>query len=198
MKKIDGPVPAWPGDPAAIGADGVDFEAVAHVLGNTCCWRGRTRRFLSVAQRAATVCTAAQSLGGLRGEDRRRLGLHALLADAWRAWVAESVDGASGKAAEKHARERAAAQRAVLDAAGAGTDLPDSWSQALALTRRMADAALIRDLPDAGIEAPRDGAPQFPPLRERTRPMPPDRAAERWLELLEALRAAAPSRGADE
>ena len=28
----------WPGDPAAVTVEGVDFEAVAHVLANTCCW----------------------------------------------------------------------------------------------------------------------------------------------------------------
>ena len=32
------------GDPATVAAESVDFEAVAHVLGNTCCWGGRSRR----------------------------------------------------------------------------------------------------------------------------------------------------------
>ena len=44
----------WPGDPAALTAEAVDFEALAHVLGNTCCWGGRSRRFYSLAQHAVT------------------------------------------------------------------------------------------------------------------------------------------------
>ena len=77
----------WPGDPAVLTAEGVDFEALAHVLGNTCCWGGRTLRFYSPAQRAVTVCKAVQALGGTDDEERRSLALHALLADAWRAWL---------------------------------------------------------------------------------------------------------------
>ena len=49
----------WPGDPATVAAESVDFEAVAHVLGNTCCWGGRSRRFYSLAQHALTVSGAS-------------------------------------------------------------------------------------------------------------------------------------------
>ena len=75
----------WPGDPATVAAESVDFEAVAHVLGNTCCWGGRSRRFYSLAQHALTVSGAIDRLGGMNEEDRCVLSLHALLADAWRA-----------------------------------------------------------------------------------------------------------------
>ena len=54
----------------------------------------------------------------------------------------------------------------------------------------MAEAAVCRDLSDAGIEfGTRDSGPLFPPLKERVRPLAPDRAARRWLERFEALRA---------
>lgn len=182
----------WPGDPAELTPEGVDFEAVGHVLANTCCWGGRTRRFYSRAQQALTVCNGVQALGGMSEEDRRRLALHALLAGAWRAWLAESPPAdASAKAMEKRARERAAIQRSVLEAAGSEPQLPESWAQALDLTRRMAHAAVCRDLPDAGIEwGARDGGPLFQPLRQRIRPMRPEQAARRWLEALEGLRPA--------
>ena len=187
------PAPDWPGDPAALEGGGVDFEALGHVLGNTCCRGGRTRRFYSVAQHALTVANAVQALGGLEDEDRRQLTLHALLGEAWRAWLAEpKAADTSAKALEKHTRERAAVQRAVLEAAGADPELPPSWSQALGLTRRMAEAALVRDLADAGIDRDAtDGGPLFPPLKERTRPLRPDKAAERWIEALATLRAQA-------
>ena len=187
------PAPDWPGDPAALETHGVDFVALGHVLGNACCWGGRTRRFYSVAQHALTVSNAVRALGGLGDEDRRRLALHALLADAWRAWVTEprQVD-TSAKALEKHRRDRAAVQRAVLEAAGVDPELPPSWSQALELTQRMAEAALVRDQADAGIDrGAQHGGPLFPPLKERTRPLRPDKAAERWIEALGALRAPA-------
>ena len=184
--------PNWPGDTAAIEPEAVDFRALGHVLANTCCWGGRTRRYYSLAQHALTVCAAAQGLGGLEDGDRRRLALHALLADAWRAWLAEPAGTAgSAKSLEKHVREREAVQRTVYEAAGVETELPESWSQALGLTRRMAEAALVRDLADAGIDrGARRAGPLFPPLKERTRPLRPDKAAERWIETFEGLRPA--------
>ena len=60
----------WPGDPAKLTVEGVDFEALAHVLANTCCWGGRSRRFYSLAQHAVTVSAAAERLGGMNEKDR--------------------------------------------------------------------------------------------------------------------------------
>ena len=175
----------WPGDSAALTVEGVDFEAVAHVLANTCCWRGRSRRFYSLAQHAVTVSAAVERLGGMNEKDLHELSLHALLGDAWRAWLPKP----SGKA-EKKWRDVSAVQRIVLEVAGVKPELPASWSQALGLTQRMAEAAVCRDLADAGIEfGTRDSGPLFPPLKERVRALPPDRAARRWLERFEALRA---------
>lgn len=177
----------WPGDPAELTAEAVDFEALAHVLGNTCCWGGRTLRFYSLAQRAVTVCKAVQALGGTDDAERRSLALHALLADAWRAWLPE-LEGANGsaKAREQHARQRESVQRTVLEAAGARAEMPRSWDLALELRRRMEAAAVCRDLADAAIGQEARGGPLFPPLRERIRPLRPDVAAKRWLEALQA------------
>ena len=180
----------WPGEPGALSVEGVDFEAVAHVLANTCCWGGKSRRFYSLAQHAVTVSAAAERLGGMNEKDRHVLSLHALLADAWRAWLpGQDAAGLSGKP-EKKLRDISAVQRTVLAGAGVNPELPGSWSQALGLTQRMAEAAVCRDLADAGIEfGTRDSGPLFPPLKERVRALAPDRAARRWLERFEALRA---------
>ena len=179
----------WPGDPATVTAEGVDFEAVAHVLGNTCCWGGRSRRFYSLAQHALTVSGAIDRLGGMNEEDRRVLSLHALLADAWRAWVREDPGAQpSGKAAAQARRsEKAAVRRAVLEAARLDIELPGDWADALRFTQRMAEAAVSRDLPEAGTGGERSGplggtGPLFPPLKDRTRPLRPDRAATLWFE----------------
>ena len=184
----------WPGDPAGLTPGAVDFEAVAHVLGNTCCWGGRTVRFYSLAQHAVTVCTAVQALGGMDDENGRSLALHALLGDAWRAWLPEpSGTDASAKAMEKHARERDAVQRAVLEAVGAPAALPQSWDRALELTRLRVEATLVRDLAGGDVDrVAQRGGPLFPPLKKRTAPMRPDVTAKRWLEALRAadLRAA--------
>ena len=181
--------PQWPGDPAALTVERVDFEALAHVLANTCCWTGQSRRFYSVAQHAVVVSAAAERLGGLNESDRHVLSLHGLLADAWRVWFRDAGPDRSRRVSDKARREAAAVQRTVLEAAGVEPELPGSWAQALELTQRMAEAAVCRDLADAGIElGTRAGGPLFPPLKERIRPLGPDRAARRWLERFEALR----------
>ena len=174
----------WPHDPASLSVEGVDFEAVAHVLANTCCWRGRTKRFYSLAQHALTVSGAVGRLGGMNDKDSRTLCMHALLADAWRAWIRAGSGGR--KAAEKNQRAAAAVHATVLAAAGLNPDLPGEWAEALLLVRRMAEAAEVRDLTEAGIKHGNAG-PFFQPLRERVRPLPPDRAAKRWLERFRAL-----------
>ena len=181
----------WPGDPARLTVEGVDFEAVAHVLANTCCWGGRSRRFYSLAQYAVTVSVAAQRLGGMSGKHLNELGLHALLIDAWRAWYRdEAAAGGSETRPDRARRVVAAVHRTVLEAAGVEPEPPGSWTQALQLTQRMVEAAVRRDLADAGIDpGTRDSGPLFPAAKERVRPLPPDGAAKRWLERFEALRA---------
>ena len=182
--------PNWPGDPAALTAEAVDFVAIGHVLANTCCWGGRSLAFYSLAQHALTVCKGVEELGGLGEGDRQRLSLHALLGDAWRVWLAGAMaDGTSGKPSEKLARQRETVQQTVLQAAGLDPVLPGPWARALELTRLMVEAAERRDLAGAGIPAgAEDGGLLFPPLKARIRPMRPDRAAAKWLECFEALR----------
>ena len=189
-------VPGWPGDPSELTAQAVDFVAVGHVLANTCCWGGRSLSFLSLAQRALTASKGVETMGGLTGEERDRLALYALLADTWRAWLptALAVSGkdGSGKASGDNARVREHVQRVVLEAAGLEPEPPPGWARALELNRLMAEAAVRRDLADAGIETgAQAGRPLFPPLKARVRPMQPGRAAARWLERFEALSPAA-------
>lgn len=176
--------PRWPGDPATLGVEDVDFEAIAHVLANTCCWGGRTSRFYSLAQHALTVSVAVGRLGGMKETDTRVLCQHALLADAWRVWFGAGT--ATGRAAEKNQREVAAVRSILLEAAGLKPGLPGEWAEALLLVRRMAEAAEVRDLAEAGIERG-DAGPLFQPLRERIRPLAPDKAAKRWLERFRTL-----------
>ena len=197
-------MPNWPGDPAALSAGEVDFEALAHVLANTCCWGGRSRRFYSVAQHGILVSAAVDRLGRMDEAGRRVLGLHALLADAPMAWTGfcspqGAAAPAAGKAAERVRRERAAVRRTVLEAAGLEPELSSDWAEALRFIRRMAEAALHRDLHGAGIGDGSAGVagagPLFPPLKERIRPLPPDRAAKKWLERFSALSAGLAARG---
>ena len=193
-------MPNWPGDPASLGVGDVDFEALAHVLANTCCWGGRSRRFYSVAQHGVNVSAAVDRLGRMDEAERRVLGLHALLADAPLAWtgICPPPRG-SAKAEERVRRERAGVRRTVLQAAGLDPELPGNWAEALKFIRRMAEAALVRDLREAGIGDGGAGimgaGPLFPPLKQRVRPLAPDRAAKKWLERFSELRAGLPPRG---
>lgn len=197
--------PNWPGDPATLAAGDVDFEAIAHVLANTCRWGGRSRRFYSVAQHALQVSAAVDRLGRMDEAGRRVLALHALLADAPMAWTGlwsapDAGVGGSAKVEERFKRERAAVRRAVLEAAGLEAELPADWAEALKFIRRMAEAALHRDLHGAGIGGDMGIAgagPLFPPLKQRIRPMPPDRAAKKWLERFAELSAGLPARGVE-
>ena len=118
---------AWPGDPEQLDASDVDFEAVAHVLANTCRWGGRTRRFLSLAQHALTMSEEVEALDGIAGEDRRALALHALLMPAPAAWLGDGEGehsgigqggGARAGAWRRHRQGRARSGRARPGTAG--------------------------------------------------------------------------------
>ena len=172
-----GPPPAWPGDPEHVEAGNVDFEAVAHILANTCRWGGRARRFLSLAQHALIASEEIEALDGVADEDRRALALHALLASARAAWLGDEdgTDPASAKGAARARTQGAKVDRAVREAAGLDPEPPEEWAEVLRFVARMTDAAERRDL---GVAA---GGFPFPPLRRTVRPMPPEAAAERWL-----------------
>ena len=173
----------WPASPEGLDASGVDFEALAHVLANTCRWGGRSRHYLSLAQHAVAVSEEVEGLDGIDPAERRTLALHALLASAPAAWLGEDPVPASTKAAERHRRHTATVERAVRAAAGLAPELPPEWATLLGLVTRMVDAAERRDL---GAEATAAGV-AFPPAKRRVRPVAPARAARRWLARLKAL-----------
>ena len=177
-----GPPPCWPGDPEQVEAADVDFEAVAHVLANTCRWGGRTRRFLSLAQHALAVSEEIEALDGIPDADRRAVALHALLGCARAAWLGDDdgTDPASARAASRARTHGERIDRAVREAAGLSPEPPEEWGELLRLVVRMTDAAERRDL---GVGA---GAP-FPPSQKSVRPMPPEQAAERWLDRFRKL-----------
>lgn len=179
----EGPPPAWPGDPGQLEAADIDFEAVAHILANTCRWAGRTRRFLSVAQHALIVCEEVGGLDGIPDDERRVLGLHALLADARAAWLGgeDGADTISARAAVRARTHGAQVDRAVHEAAGLEAEPPAERAELLRFVARMADAAERRDLGVGG------GGSPFPPLGRTVRPLAPEEAAERWLERFHAL-----------
>ena len=175
----------WPGDPESLTADAVDFEALAHVLANTCRRGGRLRRFHSVAAHAVLMSEAVETVSERGTEDNRTAALHALLADASVAWLGAET-GSSQRGAERQQRLRAAVDRAVREAVGLDGELSAEQAELLRFVARMAEAAEDRDLPGA-----RDGAAPavaFPPLKRRIRTVEPDRAAKLWLERFQSLR----------
>ncbi len=172
---------AWPGDPEDVTAERIDFEALAHVLANTCRRGGCTRRYHSLAAHAVVVSEEIAALDGLGGEDRRRLALHALVADAPSAWLRGGAP-ASQRAAERTGKLAAGIETAVREAAGLGAVLEEEQAELLRFVTRMTAAAESRDLldePAAGVA--------FPPLKRRIRSVPPDRAAEAWMDRFRAL-----------
>ena len=169
----------WPGDPELLTADAVDFEALAHVLANTCRRGGRLRRFHSVATHVVLMSEAVETLGQPGTGDSRAVALYALLADASIAWLgAESASSQRGT--ERFQRLRGAVDRAVREAAGLDAKPSPEQAELLRFVARMCEAAEDRDLPGA-----RDGAAPavaFPPLKRRIRTVEPDRAARLWLD----------------
>ena len=182
----------WPASPEGLDPSGVDFEALAHVLANTCRWGGRSRQYLSLAQHAVAVSAEVEGLDGIDPAERRTLALHGLLACAPAAWLGENPVPASTKAAERHRRHTATVERAVRAAAGLAPELPTEWATLLGLVARMVDAAERRDL---GLGATAAGV-AFPPARRRVRPVAPARAARAWLARLSAL-SSPPAGGAE-
>ena len=174
----------WPGDPETVTAAGIDFEALAHVLANTCRWGGRTRHYHSLAGHALIASEEIGALDGLGDEDRRTLALHALLMDAPAAWLGPGsgpVPGSgSGRAAERTNRLAAGIERAVREAAGLDAVLAGEHAELLRFIARMTFAAERRDLFEGG-GSPADAGAAFPPLKRRIRPIGPGRAAKLWL-----------------
>ena len=175
----------WPGDPESLTAEAVDFEALAHMLANTCRRNGRLRRFHSVAAHAVLMSEAIETLGETGAGDNRAAALYALLADASVAWL--GVEAASSqRGADRLGRLRETVDRAVREAAGLDPEPSPEQAELLRFVSRMAEAAEDRDLP--GARGGAASAVAFPPLKARIRTVEPERAAKLWLERFENLR----------
>ena len=174
----------WPDDPENVTAADIDFEALAHVLANTCRRGGCCRQYHSVAAHGVIVSEEIEGLDGLGDEDRRMLALHALVADAPSAWLRGRWLG-SRRAADRVGRLASGIESAVREAAGLDAALEEEPAELLRFVTRMAAAAERRDLLDR--HAPADAGVVFPPLKRRIRSIPPDKAVEAWLSRFRAL-----------
>ena len=188
----------WPDDPETVTAGDIDFEALAHVLANTCRRGGCCRQYHSIAAHAVIVSEEIEALDGLGEEDRRTLALHALIASAPSAWLRARVPD-SQRAAEPGSRSgpgragklATGIETAVRAAAGLDAVLDEEQAELLRFVTRMAAAAERRDIME---DAPASAAVAFPPLKRRIRPIGPDKAAEAWLARFRAL-AGTPTEG---
>lgn len=185
-RTANGAETVWPDPTGEVSAETVDFEALAHVLANTCRWGGRTRRFFSIAQHAVLASEEIESLSGPEGK-RRRLALLALLEEAGAAWLGDLLAGGlvSARAADRARRERAGIDRAVREAAGLADAPAAQVAELLRFVRLMLEAAARRDFPDADL-GPGAGM-AFPAIRRRIRPIGPAKAAKLWLARLAEL-----------
>ena len=173
----------WPGDPEDVTADDVDFEALAHVLANTCRRGGCCRQYHSIAAHAVIVSEEIAALDGLEDKDRRTLALHALIAGAASAWLRGRLPD-SQRAADRTAKLATGIETAVRQAAGLDAVLEEEHGELLRFVTRMAAATESRDL----LDEPAVGTGvAFPPLKRRIRSMPPDKAAQAWLARFRAL-----------
>ena len=174
----------WPDDPETVTAADIDFEALAHVLANTCRRGGCMRCYHSVAAHAVVVSEEIETLDGLGDEERRALALHALIADAPSAWLRGRWPD-SQRAVERAGKLATGIETAVREAAGLDAVLDEEQAELLRFVTRMATAAERRDLLDGA--APAGAGVAFPPLKRSIRPIAPDKAAEAWLARFRAL-----------
>ena len=178
---------AWPGDPEQVSPADIDFEALAHVLANTCRRGGRMRQYHSLAAHAVVVSEEIEALHGLSPEDQRTLGLHALIAGAASAWL-RGVSGAPARGPDRAGKLAAGVERALREAVGLDPVLGEEQAELLRFVDRMVASAECRDLLDG--EDTSGGALAFPPCRRRIRSLAPDRAARMWHSRLQVLREA--------
>ena len=177
----------WPDDPENVTAADIDFEALAHVLANTCRRGGCTRHYHSVAAHAVIVSEEIEALDGLGDEDRRTLALHALVANAPSAWLRGWLPE-SQRAAERAGKLATGIETAVREAAGLDAVLEEEQAELLRFVARMAAAAERRDIMEPGSgSGPGSAGIAFPPLKRRIRSTMPDKAAESWLARFRAL-----------
>ena len=184
---------AWPADPEGLAADSVDFEALAHVLANTCRRDGRMRGYHSLAAHGVAMSEAIEDLPATADVDVRESALHALLYEAAVAWMGPEA-APSRRQADRPGRLAAKVDRMVREAAGLEGEPSPEQAELLRFIARMADAAEARDLTGSEGKA----ALLFPPLERRIRALPPARAAKLWLERLNDLRRPPGAAGSEE
>ena len=162
----------WPDDAESVTAADIDFEALAHVLANTCRRGGCMRGYHSVAAHAVAVSEEIEALDGLADEDRRALALHALVADAPSAWLRRRLPD-SQRAVERTGKLATGIETAVREAAGLGVVLDEEGAELLRFLSRMAAAAgeprpLGRERADRrrGRLPAAEAAPAFDPARQ--------------------------------
>ena len=180
----------WPDDPEGVTTADIDFEALAHVLANTCRRGGCCRQYHSVAAHAVIVSEEIEALDGLGDEDRRTLALHALLAAAPSAWLRgrlpdsqRAAEPGSGSGPGRAGKLATGIEVAVREAAGLDAVLDEEHAELLRFVTRMAASAERRDLLDGNAAS----GIAFPPLKRRIRSIPPDKAAAAWLARFRAL-----------
>ena len=122
------------------------------MLANTCRRGGCTRHYHSAAAHAVIVSEEVEALDGLGDADRRRLALHALVADAPSAWLRVRWPD-SQRAAERAGRLAAGIEAAVREAAGLDAVPDEEQAELLRFVTRMAAAAESRDLLDGNAPA---------------------------------------------
>ncbi len=173
----------WPDDLENVTAADIDFEALGHVLANTCRRGGCTRLYHSVAAHSVIISEEIAALDGLGEEDRRMLALYALIASAPSAWLRGRLPD-SQRAVERAGKLVTGIETAVREAAGLDAVLDEEQAELLRFVTRMAAAAERRDIME---DAPAGAGVAFPPLKRRIRPVMPDKAAEAWLARFRAL-----------
>ena len=166
----------WPGDPETVAPEDIDFEALAHVLANTCRRGGCCRHYHSVAAHAVIVSEEIEALDGLGEQDRRTLALHALLSDAPSAWLRGRLPD-SQRAVERVGRLATGIGGAVREAAGLDAVLDEEHSELLRFVTRMTAAAERRDIMD---DAPRRRRRRLP-AAEAAHPLGPAGQGRRGL-----------------
>ena len=142
----------WPGDPESLTAEAVDFEALAHVLANTCRRGGRLKRFHSLAAHAVTMSEAIEDLGVTGGGDVREAALYALLSQASVAWLGPDA-APSRRPTDRLRRLCGRVEAAVIEAAGLRAEPSAEQAELLRFIARMAEAAEARDVPGASESA---------------------------------------------
>ena len=152
------------GDPERITAESIDFEALAHMLANTCRRGGRLRRYHSFAAHGVAMSEAIEDLAATEGGDVREAALLALLHEAAVAWLGPDAAPAQ-RSTPRLRRLGEKTDRAVREAAGLGAKPDSGPAELVRFVARMADAAEERGRTGSGRE--RVPAPRFPADREK-------------------------------